>query len=340
MALGLTLGILGASAPPAAADTQVSPPTVAASHPYSCANGVCSGLVRIGQGRSIYLQCEGAGKPTVVLVAGQGGRANDWTAQPDNDGLLRASPSTVYPGVAKFTRVCAYDRPGTTAALVSGLELTASTPVPQPVTPQLSATDLNALLKASGQPGPFVLVGQSYGGDVIRVYASEHPKMTAGLVLVDALSEYLATYLSPQQLKELQRLNSPALQGTPAGSEYSSYNTVFAQLRRTTVRKVPVIVLTADKPPLTPEAAVALNLPRSFATDLWAAQQKAQARLASLFPGAKWVTKTNAGHYIQYYQPQLVTNAIRQVVAKVRGTPYPSNVNRTANASALVPPQR
>jgi pimeloyl-ACP methyl ester carboxylesterase len=273
------------------------------------------------------------GKPTVVLVAGQGGRANDWTALPDSDGVLTASPNTVYPKVAKFTRVCAYDRPGTTSKLMNGLEQTSSTPVPQPVTATGSAADLNAVLTASNQRGPFVLVGQSYGGDVIRVYASEHQKMAAGLVLVDALSEYLATYLSSEQMKELQRLNSPAMQGLPAGSEYSNYKTVFAQLHRTVVPKVPVIVLTADIPPLTEEDAAALNLPPSFSSDLWAAQEKAQARLAGLFRGARWVTKTNAGHYIQYYQPQLVTNAIREVVDKVRGTANPPTVNLKAKAS-------
>jgi pimeloyl-ACP methyl ester carboxylesterase len=274
------------------------------------------------------------GEPTVVLVAGQGGRANDWTALPDSKGVLTASPNTVYPEVAKFSHVCAYDRPGTTSELKSGLELTASTPVPQPVTARGSAADLDAVLTASGQRGPFVLVGQSYGGDVIRVYASEYPKMTAGLVLVDALSEYLATYLSPEQLKELQRLNSPATQGMPAGSEYSDYETVFAQLHSTVVPKVPVTVLSADMSPLTPEIAAAYHLPPSFSEELWTAQQKAQARLADLFPGVTWDTKTNAGHYIQYYQPQLVTNAIREVVDKVRGTANPPSVNLNAEPSA------
>jgi hypothetical protein len=78
--------------------------------------------------------------------------------------LLTASPKTVYPEVAKFSHVCAYDRPGTSAKLTSGLELTASTPVPQPVNAQGSAADLDAVLTASGRRGPFVLVGQCYGG--------------------------------------------------------------------------------------------------------------------------------------------------------------------------------
>ncbi len=253
LAVTLVLACAGWGAGPTGASTPISTPTIAASDPYSCADAVCSGLVAIAHGRSLYLECEGVGEPTVVLVAGQGGRANDWTHLPDSQGVLTPSPNAVDPEVAKFTRVCAYDRPGTASDLMNGVELTPSTPVPQPVTARSSAADLNAVLTASGQRGPFVLVGQSYGGDVIRVYASEHPKMTAGLVLVDALSEYLATYLSSKQLKELQRLNSPATQGRPADSEYSNYKTVFAQLHRAAVPKVPVIVLTADKFLLTPE---------------------------------------------------------------------------------------
>jgi pimeloyl-ACP methyl ester carboxylesterase len=337
LAVTSTLACWGWGAGPTGASTPISAPTMAASHPYRCTNNVCSGLVKIAHGRSIYLECEGVGKPTVVLVAGQGGRANDWTDLPDSKGVLTPSPNAVYPEVAKFTRVCAYDRPGTTSQLLNGLELTPSTPVQQPVTARGSAADLNAVLTASRGLGPFVLVGQSYGGDVIRVYASEHPKMTAGLVLVDALSEYLATYLSPTQLKELQRLNSPATQGRPAGSEYSNYKAVFAQLHGAAVPRVPVIVLTADKFLLTPEVLAAHNLPRSFSKDLWAAQQKAQARLAGLFPGAKWVTKTDASHYIQWDQPQLVTNAVREVVDKVRGRANPSTVNLKANAKANAP---
>src|SRR5690242_15935488 len=61
--------------------------------------------VDIGGGRKIYLQCQGTGSPAVVLVGGRMASADDWS-------VADKSAPAVFPQVAKFTRVCAYDRPG------------------------------------------------------------------------------------------------------------------------------------------------------------------------------------------------------------------------------------
>ena len=62
-----------------------------------------------------------------------------------------------------------------------------SDPVPQPRTARDLVADLHALLHAAAVPGPYVLVGHSLGGVVVRLYASTYPDEVAGLVLVDAL---------------------------------------------------------------------------------------------------------------------------------------------------------
>src|ERR1700731_107562 len=73
---------------------------------HAAGSGDFAGLVDIGGGRQMYLECRGTGSPTVVLVAGLKGSAEDWN--------IAEKPSpTVFAEVAKFTRVCAYDRPGT-----------------------------------------------------------------------------------------------------------------------------------------------------------------------------------------------------------------------------------
>jgi pimeloyl-ACP methyl ester carboxylesterase len=97
--------------------------------------------------------------------------------------------------VAKFTRVCAYDRSGTPV----GEKPSRSDPVPQPTTAGDAVADLHALLTAAGEVGPFVLVGHSYGGLVARLYASIYPEEVCGLVLVDALGEGLRDAETPEQ---------------------------------------------------------------------------------------------------------------------------------------------
>ena len=134
-------------------------------------------LVDIGAGREMYLECRGAGSPTVVLVAGLKASADDWS-------IAGQSAAAVLPEVAKFTRVCAYDRPGTPV----GEKPSRSDPVEQPTTARDAVADLRALLSAAGEAGPYVLVGHSYGGLVVRLYASTYPEDVSGLVLVDALS--------------------------------------------------------------------------------------------------------------------------------------------------------
>src|SRR5687768_4921713 len=100
----------------------------------------------------MYLECRGIGYPTVVLVGGLRASAEDWN-------LANKSAPAVFPGVAKFTRVCAYDRPGTPV----GDKPSRSDPVSQPTTSGEAVADLHALLSAAGEAGPYVLVGHSYG---------------------------------------------------------------------------------------------------------------------------------------------------------------------------------
>ncbi|WP_239708147.1 hypothetical protein [Mycolicibacterium smegmatis] len=85
-----------------------------------------AGLLDIGGGRAIFLECRGSGSPTVVLMAGKGNGADDWLqvlapGDPEQDapgdnlpfgrGDLIHSSEAVLPAIARFTRVCAYDRP-------------------------------------------------------------------------------------------------------------------------------------------------------------------------------------------------------------------------------------
>ena len=128
-----------------------------------------AGVFDIGGGRKMYLECWGEGSPTVVLVSGYGDTGNIWSV--DAPELPRPH---VLPAVAAFTRVCAYDRPGTVGPYSDDpAQYSRSDPVPQPHAPDDVVADLHALLAVADVPGPYVLAGHSLGGAYARLYASQ-----------------------------------------------------------------------------------------------------------------------------------------------------------------------
>jgi pimeloyl-ACP methyl ester carboxylesterase len=131
-------------------------------------------LVEVG-GHRLHLHCVGQGSPTVVLDAGLGAFSLDWAA--------------VQSQIATSTRVCAYDRAG----------LGWSEPGPSPRSPQQFATELHALLTNAGVEGPYVFVAHSLSGKTARLFATQHPKDVAGMVLIDARHESVDQHLTPEQ---------------------------------------------------------------------------------------------------------------------------------------------
>jgi len=121
-------------------------------------------LIDIG-GYRLHLNCTGGKDPTVVLIAGAGDFSFDW--------------SLVQPGIAKFARVCSYDRAG----------FAWSDPGPTPRTMKQEAFELHTLLSAARIKGPYVLVGHSIGGLIARVYANQYSPEVAGIVLIDSTHE-------------------------------------------------------------------------------------------------------------------------------------------------------
>ena len=100
----------------------------------------------------------------------------------------------VQPEVAKTTRVCAYDRAGTGW----------SEPGPAPRDAQQIAGELHTLLRNARVEGPYVLVGQSFGGLYVRMYADRYPRQVAGMVLVDASHPDMWTRLPPEVVATLK----------------------------------------------------------------------------------------------------------------------------------------
>jgi pimeloyl-ACP methyl ester carboxylesterase len=121
-------------------------------------------LVDMG-GQRLHLNCTGRGSPTVVFENGAGDFSVVW--------------SFVQPGVGELTRACSYDRAG----------YAWSDPGNRPRTYDQIALELHTALERAGERGPFVLVGQSYGGLLVRGYARAYPRDVAGIVQVEAVQE-------------------------------------------------------------------------------------------------------------------------------------------------------
>jgi pimeloyl-ACP methyl ester carboxylesterase len=151
----------------AAALTAMSPTAVGAVKPDPSleAYGHPQQLVDIG-GRRLNLFCLGHGSPTVILVGGLGTSTFTWRK--------------VHAELARTTRVCAYDRAG------YGF----SDPGPPPRDTAHLAADLAALTKAARLRPPYVLVGASLGGMIVRLYADTHLQEVGGMVLVDPETEH------------------------------------------------------------------------------------------------------------------------------------------------------
>ncbi len=281
-------------------------------------SGDFTGLVNIGGSRKMYLECRGMGAPAVVIVAGARASAADWTQS-------EPGKVNVFSAVAGFTRVCAYDRPGTPV----GDAPSRTDPVSQPVTARAAVADLHALVTAAGIATPFVVVGHSYGGLVSRLYAMTYPGEVKGMVLVDALSEGLRAAQAPREWA-IQRVLldgdlTEALNVYPAIERVDADLSFDQLLAAAPLRPMPLTVLSADHPwgPLVPGLIVDGRLPAGIPWDFGyvtdRAQKQAQARLAALVPGAKHVTNTDTGHEIHKDRPQLVIDAIREVVDAARG---------------------
>jgi pimeloyl-ACP methyl ester carboxylesterase len=121
-------------------------------------------LVDLG-GHRLHVYCTGSGSPTVLVETGFEEFSFDWIL--------------VQQRVSRFTRICTYDRAG----------YGYSDPGPLPRTYAQINLEIHDVLHKLGEAGPFLLVGHSFGGSVVRNYAATYPAEVVGMVLVDIVSE-------------------------------------------------------------------------------------------------------------------------------------------------------
>jgi pimeloyl-ACP methyl ester carboxylesterase len=265
-----------------------------------------SGMVDVG-GYELFYQCSGQGSPTVILEAGGGLDSSVWAA--------------VIDGLEGTTRVCAYDRAG----------LGRSDPLPGPRTFEEMTRDLQVLLEKAHIGGPYILVGWSMGGMLVRIFADQHPGEVAGVVLLDSAH--------PDMGLRLLACLPPELAGEPENIQYlrqwfmwmsgSNESPSFTIAENVDIRPgnqqaravstlgdLPLVVISQgpnvrglgyDWGPLPTETEACLQ-------QTW---QDMQGELAGLSSNTTRLT-ARGGHGFPVEEPELVVDAILELVNEIR----------------------
>ena len=276
-------------------------------------------LIDVG-GFRLHIYCVGSGSPTVILDAGLGGTSLDW--------------SLVQPELGTTTRVCAYDRAG----------MGWSDPSPHARTPEQLADELHQLLTKAKIGGPYVLVAHSLSGKSARLFALNHRQEVAGMVLVDARSEYVDDRTtSAENSAFLQSIASQGGQYALA-RQFGIVRLLGAQLAGTSnasseTRKRIALLATNEtaihatageayaraasdealrtQPPMGDLPLIVLASDQSLASlPNWPAAQRQQAALSSV---GKVVIASGSSHAVPWDRPDLVISSVRAVIAAARG---------------------
>ena len=271
-------------------------------------------------GKRMHIDCVGEGSPAVILESGLGEAYISWRR--------------VQPQIAKFTRVCSYDR--------AGLGYSDSTS--QARTSQVIAEQLHALLQTSRIAPPYVLLGHSMGGFDVRLFASLYRNEVAGMVLVDSSHPDQQRRLPPEiknmegsWLREAEFLeytmpfgiprlldlcdNDPVLRAADCNwhsaregvAEMKNISISAAQTAATgSLGDLPLIVLSHDPDKPSSELAPDLAKPTNEA---WQEMQEELAHLSTR--GTEQIVK-NSAHYIQLDRADAVIDAVHNVVEQAR----------------------
>ena len=282
LAVVVIASIAVAGCSPTSGDEQTSAESSSGSATGSPAPDLeAGGRVALPDGRELFVRCSGTGSPTVILEAGD----------LDNTG----SYAFAEPDLAAVTRTCVYDR----------ANLGSSDPARGPRQLSDLVADLEGWIDASGETGPFVLVGTSGGGYITAGYAVEHPDQIAGMVFVEVGAPFVDP--PPEIIEETRPDN-------PENTERRDYLQVEkdAWAARRLVGDIPVTVISNRYSEDEIAAAEFPSERRGMETNV-----EQQQGWFVLSPRAEQLVVTT-GHAVEEVDPQLVIDAILDVVSAAR----------------------
>lgn len=235
------------------------------------------GMIDVG-GYRLRIQCQGKGSPTIIMDSGLNMPMDTWQTVPKE--------------VAKFTRVCTYERAGLDESDASPKQLRTSKDV---------VTDIYTLLQNAGEKGPFVLAGHSFGGLNMLLYSSLHPQDVAGIVLIDSSH--------PEQYQRYANLKSPEEREKylrHEGGENREHINLLASAEEVKnalpIPPIPLVILSAEGSNLDPEEV-------PFVKD----HHEMQVDFTRLSPLSKLIIVNNSGHFIQQDRPDIVIDSIQNL---------------------------
>jgi len=250
-------------------------------------------------GYRLHLESAGRGSPTVVLEAGSSVSSETW--------------DPLWPAVAALTRTVRYDRAG----------LGRSEPRPRTWTIRGMVAELRVLLDRARLRPPYVLVGHSFGVQVVRVFAGTYPTEVAGLVFVDGAQEELEERMAPFLTDEGRRLwrqgwDDVLATGDPEGVAYARLAEVQEGLRDEGRRlpDVPLVVLTAGNR----GARERLGLDWVPVDAFLGVTREIGEETAALGRQGRHVIAEGSGHFVHFDEPELVLAAIEEVVRAARAS--------------------
>jgi pimeloyl-ACP methyl ester carboxylesterase len=251
-------------------------------------------MVDVG-GRNLHSCVYGKGSPTVVLVSGFGAPKAYW--------------NPVVPDLAAQTTVLTYDRAGIGKSEIGEL----------PTHGKQAATDLHALLDKLNLPKPYIVVGHSYGGSVVRLFASMYPDDVGGIILEDSQQEGVLEeqrkILKGKDLEQLEEMVAKFAAPDNPKTEGDFRNVTTEQVKNSgPLPQVPFVVLTAGDrskgmPPIFSEEA------RKKMLELGMEMQK---KLVALVPGGKHIIINDVGHNIHLEKPEALIKPVIEMIEEVR----------------------
>lgn len=242
----------------------------------------------------IHMKVIGQGQPTVIIEAGLG------------SGL--ESYDTLQIATSKLTKVLSYDRPG----------LGDSSKSPNPRTLPVYVGELKKLLHAEEIEPPFILVGHSLGGLIIRYFAHQFPEEVVGLVFIDCLHEdwfeYIRTTHSDEEVESFNRaIQLYVNQSTGVTKEeWIRFEPNCDLIRGIEIpQHIPTRMITATQ--YGRDQEMLGYHPEDMMT--WA---EMQAGIMKNVKDAKQIITDKSGHSVQLTEPDLIVSSIKELVEKYR----------------------